>query len=194
MTDPDGGSLLGRHRTSIGRRPANHNSRAQRPTVVGWAVRATRWQLHEVIDIEDLKTRFLNLEFDRTGFEIDPEAAATVARVAGESRPEYTDPQHPDFQATPAVIGSLASGRHLPIDFPRLKGIPMDGGKTVSCYQPVRPGVPISGRTHLHEIYDKSGRSGRMVFVVSRMEIYDAQGEHLATSDSRMVIRERPGA
>jgi hypothetical protein len=147
-----------------------------------------------VVDIEDLKARFLNLEFDKTGFEIDPEAALTVARVSGETRAEYTDPEHPDFQATPALIGSLVSGRHLPIDFPKLGGIPMDGGKAVNCHKPVRPGRPISGRTHLHEIYDKNGRSGRMVFIVSRMEIFAADGDHLATSDSRMVIRERPDA
>ena len=147
-----------------------------------------------MVDIEDLKARFLNLEFDRTAFEVDPDAAIAVARVSGETRPEYTDPEHPDFQATPAVIGSLASGRHLPIEFPKLGGIPMDGGKAVHCIKPVRPGVPITGRAHLHDIYDKSGRSGRMVFIVSRMEIYGADGEHLATSDSRMVIRERPDA
>ena len=54
-------------------------------------------------------------------------------------------------------------------------------------------GQPLTGRTHLHDIYDKTGRSGRMIFMVSRMEIYDAGGKHLATNDSRMVIRERPG-
>lgn len=145
-----------------------------------------------MVDIDELKSKFLNLEFDRTGFQIDPEAAVTVAKASGETRPEYINPDHPDFQATPNMIGSLASGRHLPIDFPRLGGIPMDGGKAVQRFKPVRPGVPITGRTHLHEIYDKSGRSGRMVFIVARMEIYDEDGNHLATSDSRHVIRERP--
>jgi acyl dehydratase len=145
-----------------------------------------------LVDIEDLNAQFLDLEFDSKEFSIDPDSAITVARVSGETRPEYTDPEHPDFQATPAVIGSLASGRHLPIRFPKLGGIPMDGGKAVTCLKPVRPGQPITGRTHLHDIYDKTGRSGRMVFIVSRMKIYDADGEHLATSDSRMVIRERP--
>ena len=96
-----------------------------------------------------------------------------------------------DFQAPPAFIASLAAGRHLPIDFPKLGGIPMDGGKAVTCIKPVRAGQPLSGKTHLHDIYDKSGRSGRMIFLVSRMELFDASGEHVATSDSRMVIRER---
>jgi hypothetical protein len=145
-----------------------------------------------MVDLEELKSRFLHLEFDRNDFEIGVENALTVARMSGEFRPEFTDPGHPDFQATPAMLASLASGRHLPIDFPNLGGIPMDGGKAVDCLQPVKPGTRLNGRTHLHDIYAKSGRSGRMIFIVSRMEIYDGSGEHLATSDSRMVIRERP--
>jgi hypothetical protein len=145
-----------------------------------------------MVDIEALKARFLNLEFDRKDFVLDAGKAATVARVSGETLPEFTDPGHPNFQASPAFIASLASSRHLPLDFPSLGGIPMDGGKAVTCLCPVPLGAPLTGRTHLHEIYDKSGRSGRMIFLVSRMEIFDAAGTHLATSDSRMVIRERP--
>ena len=67
----------------------------------------------------------------------------------------------------------------------------MDGGKAVTCLKPVRVGEPLTGRTHLHDIYDKSGRSGRMIFLVSRMEIFDSKGEQVAISDSRMVIREK---
>lgn len=147
-----------------------------------------------MLDIDDLKARFLNLEFDRKDFVIERENALTVARMTGETLPEFTDPAHPDFQATPAIIGSLASGRRLPIDFPSLGGIPMDGGKAVTCLAPVPVGAPLSGRTHLHDIYDKSGRSGRMIFLVQRMEIRDANGTHVATSDSHMVIRERPAS
>jgi hypothetical protein len=147
-----------------------------------------------MLDIDDLKARFLDLEFDRKDFVIAVENALTVARMTGESLGEFTDPSHSDFQATPAIIGSLASGRMLPIDFPSLGGIPMDGGKAVTCLKPVRVGQPLNGRTHLHDIYAKSGRSGRMIFLVSRMEIRDAAGAHVATNDSRMVIRERPEA
>ncbi|MGD8415600.1 MAG: MaoC family dehydratase N-terminal domain-containing protein [Pseudomonadales bacterium] len=143
------------------------------------------------VDIEELKSKYLDLEFDRKDFVLDPEKVVTVARMSGESLPQFCDPTHPDFQAPPAFIASLAAGRHLPIDFPNLGGIPMDGGKAVTCIKPVRPGEPLTGRTHLHDIYDKSGRSGRMIFLVSRMEIFDAAGEHVATSDSRMVVRER---
>jgi hypothetical protein len=30
-----------------------------------------------------------------------------------------------------------------------------------------------------------------MIFLVSRMELFDADGNHLATNDARMVIKER---
>ena len=147
-----------------------------------------------MVDVEALKAEFLDLEFDTRNFVLDAAKLLAVARTSGEIRPEYLDPARPDFQATPAFVASLAAGRHLPLDFPNLGGIPMDGGKAVTCIGPVRPGVPLTGRTRLHDIYAKSGRSGRMVFVVSRMEIYDPDGTHVATSDSRMVIRERPAA
>lgn len=147
-----------------------------------------------MVDIDELKSRFLNLEYDRKAFEVDAQKVLAVALASGEGRPEYTQPDHPDFQATPAYIASLSAGRHLPIEFPKLGGIPMDGGKAVTCIRPLRPGVPITGHTHLHDIYDKSGRSGRMIFIVSRIEFFDDAGEQLAISDSRMVVREKPAA
>jgi acyl dehydratase len=144
-----------------------------------------------MVDIEELKSKYLNLEFARRDFTVDAEKSAIVARVSGETRPEYTDPAHAAFEVFPAYIASLSSGRHLPIDFPSLGGIPVDGGKAVTSLRPVPAGVPLTGRTHLHDIYDKSGRSGRMIFLVSRMEIFDGAEQLLALADSRMVIRER---
>ena len=45
----------------------------------------------------------------------------------------------------------------------------------------------------MHDIYTKTGRSGRMVFLVRRMELHDADGTHVANADTRTVIRERSG-
>ena len=143
-------------------------------------------------DIEELKKQFLNLQFDTKDFVLDAQKLITAATMSGETQGRYCDPEHPNFQALPTYIASLAAGRHLPVDFPRLGGIPMDGGKAVTCHAPVRAGIKLTGKTHLHDIYDKQGRSGRMLFMVSRMEIFDESGTHLASSDSRMVVREKP--
>jgi len=65
-----------------------------------------------------------------------------------------------------------------------------DAGKAVMPQRALRPGAKLVGRSHLHEIYEKTGRSGRMIFLVSRMELYEG-GELASIVDSRMVIRER---
>ena len=145
-----------------------------------------------MVDIEELKEKYLDLEFDRTGFVVDGEQSAAVAKASGETRLALTDPSNPAFEICAPILASLASARRLPVDFPALGGISMDGGKAVQMLAPVKPGLQLTGRTHLHEIYAKSGRSGRMVFLVSRMELYDDDGNHLATTDSRQVIREKP--
>ena len=55
----------------------------------------------------------------------------------------------------------------------------------------MRDQATLTGRSHLHDIYTKTGRSGRMVFLVTRMELYDGD-THVANADTRTVIRERP--
>ncbi|MEM7407798.1 MAG: MaoC family dehydratase N-terminal domain-containing protein [Pseudomonadota bacterium] len=145
-----------------------------------------------MVDVEELKARFLNLEYDTKAFEFDPAAVAEAARLAGETRPEFTDPTRDDFQVIPPFLASFASGRRLPIDFPSLGGISMDGGKAVTSIAPVRADTKLTGKTHLHDIYDKSGRSGRMIFIVARTELLDEAGTHYATVDARQVIREKP--
>tara|TARA_Y100001934_G_C11577341_1_gene417237 strand:+ start:61 stop:501 length:441 start_codon:yes stop_codon:yes gene_type:complete len=145
-----------------------------------------------MVDIDELKEKYLDLEFDTTGFVVEAGQSAAVAKASGETRPELTDTAHPEFEVCAPILASLASARRLPVDFPALGGISMDGGKAVRSIAPVRAGTQLTGRTHLHEIYAKSGRSGRMVFLVSRMELFDDDGNHLATTDSRQVIREKP--
>jgi len=146
----------------------------------------------ELLDVEALRERFLMQDFDAQVFEFSAGALADYARACGELAPRYTDPAHPDFQAPPTFATCLRPGRRLPEGFPNLPGLGMDAGKAVAPKAPIRPGVPLTARTHLHDIYAKTGRSGRMTFMVTRMEIYDPAGTQLATADTRIVIREKP--
>ena len=147
-----------------------------------------------MIDLDELKKDFLDEEFDSKEFRLDAEKVVIAAVASGETRSCFIDANDPNFQATPAFLCSMASGRHLPIDFPSIGGLPMDGGKAVTCHAPVPCGETITGKTRLHEIYDKKGRSGRMIFVVARMELFNSDETHLATMDSRLVIREKPAS
>jgi hypothetical protein len=144
-------------------------------------------------DIEALKEKYLNLDYDEKTFEVDQDETIAFARACGEIAPRYIDPADPDFQVHPTFPSSFMAGRNFPDDFPRFGGIGMDAGKAVEPLLPIRPGVQLTGRTHLHNIYTKTGRSGRMIFLVSRMELYDPEGKHVSNADSSVVIRERSG-
>ncbi len=143
-------------------------------------------------DIQDLRERFLNREFDEVTFHIDGSQFAAYAKVCGETAAKFTDPSDPDFQAPPTYVSTLVGGRSMPPDFPDLGGMGMDAGKSVEWKAPVRHQAVLTGRSHLHDIYTKTGRSGRMVFLVTRMELYEENGVHVANADTRTVIREQP--
>ncbi len=145
-------------------------------------------------DIEALRERFLNREFDARTYTVTPEQIVDFAVTTGELAPRYTDPGHPDFQAPPTFPSSFSAGRQLPPDFPRIGGLGMDAGKSVAPKKPIRPNVELTGRTHLHDIYAKTGRSGRMVFMVARTEFHDPDGELVAIADTSIVQRERPAS
>lgn len=146
------------------------------------------------LDIDALRERFLNQVFDEQTFELTAQQIVDYAAACGERAPRYTDPDDPDFQAPPTFASSFRPTRRLPEGFPTLPGLGMDAGKAVAPKAPIRPGVKLTARTHLHDVYAKTGRSGRMAFMVTRMEIYDPDDTLLADADTRIVIRERPSS
>ena len=112
-------------------------------------------------DIDELRAGFLNREFDEVKLEIDGNTFAEYARTCGETDPRFTDPADPDFQAPPTYVSTLVGGRALPSDFPKLDGVGMDAGKGVEWMAPIRAGATLTGKSHMHDIYTKTGRSGR---------------------------------
>lgn len=141
-------------------------------------------------DIEAIKAQYLNHEFETRTFAVDAESLAAFARACGETLPRYVDPSDDDFQATPTWPSSLARGGNLPEGFPTFGGVSLDGGKDVEPLAPIRPGMTLTGRSHVHDIYVKTGRSGRMIFVISRMVLSDDGGTVVSNADTRLVIRE----
>ena len=142
-------------------------------------------------DIQEARDKFLNVEFDEKVFEIDPNVTTEYARYCGETAPRFLDQSDPDFQAPPTFVASLSGRRMFPEGYPRFSGVGMDAGKGVESLAPIRPPCNLIGKAHVHDIYTKTGRSGRMVFTVVRLEFYTEDGTHVANADSRQVVRER---
>lgn len=146
------------------------------------------------MEVEELRARYLKQTFDEMEFRVEADAIVDFSLACGETLPRYTDPDAPDFQAPPTFTARFHGRRMLPPDLPLDGRIPLDAGKAVMPRKVIRAGARLLGRSYLNEIYDKTGRSGRMIFLVSRMELYDEHDEIASIVDSRMVVRERPDA
>ena len=147
---------------------------------------------NEAIDVAALRDQFLGKVFDEYVFTLDAEKLVQYAKSCGETASKYTDPSDPDFQAPPTIASSFNPRQDYPDNFPSFEGLGMDAGKSVELERPMRAGEEITATTALHDIYTKSGRSGRMVFFVNRMTMKNSKGDILGSSDTSVVIREKP--
>ena len=141
------------------------------------------------IDIKAIKKEFVGLRFDETTFEMKSERIAAFAAGCGETEARFIDPEDSDFQAVPNYATSFHGRRNLPEHFPVDIRRSFDAGKCCENLVPIRPGDTITGRSHIHDIYEKTGRSGPMMFVVHRMKFTNQADTLVAVVDWRMVIR-----
>ena len=144
------------------------------------------------MSLAEIQKSWIGLEFDVAEFEVRGEETGEFAVACGETDPRYTDPEHTDFQAPPTFTAKYVSRRVLPQEFPRFGSRGFDGGKTVTPLRPVRPGDRLTARSRIADIYEKTGRSGRMIFIVHRMEFSNQRGEPVAIVDWRMVQQPDP--
>jgi acyl dehydratase len=139
-------------------------------------------------DLQAIRDDWVGVEFESAEFSIEQGRLLDWAIACGETDPRFIDPDHPDFQAHPNFTACLSTGRMMPEDFPKIgSGFGIDGGKTVEIHGPVRAGDTLTGRASIHDVYDKTGRSGTMVFVIHRMDFFNQDGAPVSTVDSKMI-------
>ena len=138
----------------------------------------------------ELNERFVGAVFDSVKVPARAEDMVEFALACGETEPRYTDPTHEDFQAPVNFTTKYHGARMLPDDFPAFDQRAMiDAGKAVTWHLPIRPDDKITAKSHLHDIYEKTGRSGLMLFLVHRMEFTNAEGELVSVVDWRLILR-----
>ena len=113
----------------------------------------------------------------------------------GETNPLFTDDEvakngpYGGIVAPPSFAVTFRNGRHFFQHVPRFGRAGFDAGKDVEFVSPIRPGDEISLSSAVKEIYDKTGRSGTMVFVVVRSTLSNQKGEVVAHIDHRFMNR-----
>src|SRR5262245_40725252 len=139
----------------------------------------------------EIDAAIIGKEFDHTVYgPVTEEEIVGFARALGETRPEYTRPG-PDLVAHPTFCVRYKGNKFYPESIPKTINVRtgFDAGKDLELGVPVRPGDTIEIRSTLHEVYEKTGRSGSMIFVVIRFTMTNQRGEMLAVIDNRFMHR-----
>jgi hypothetical protein len=140
------------------------------------------------VDIAAVRDKWVGGVFQEIDLVVDRQRMLDWAISCGESDPRFIDADHPDFQASTAFPTHINAARMLPDDFPQLgSGRGIDGGKSIEWHRPMRAGDHLHATVQIADIYEKTGRSGTMVFIVNRMTFSNADGQVVATVDWRMI-------
>jgi acyl dehydratase len=141
------------------------------------------------MEVAELKAKWVGSSFDSSEFEVTEEKMLEFAASCGDTDPRFCDASNPDFQAAPTFTSQFHGHRMLPEGFPGFG--PYDGafdaGKCVEAHTPVRAGDRLSASSEIHDIYEKTGRSGRMTFLVHRMAFSNQRGELVSVVDWRLL-------
>ena len=139
------------------------------------------------MEVAEMKEKWVGLEFDVAEFRVSERSILGYAEACGEVDARFCDPSHPDFQAPPTYPARFVSRRIMPEEFPSLGTRVFDAGKCVTAHRPIRAGESLTAHSKIADIYEKTGRSGLMIFIVHRMEFFNPKGELASVVDWRLV-------
>ena len=134
--------------------------------------------------------------FDETSFApVTKEEMVDFAIALGETNPLYTDDAaaakgpYGGLVAPPTFVTKLRPNKFTPEHLPKFGKFGFDGGRDLEVLAPVRPGDRLTMLSTIHDIYEKTGRSGSMYFIVIRNEVKNQNGEKVAVIDHRIMQR-----
>jgi acyl dehydratase len=125
--------------------------------------------------------------------QVTSEMIADFCAAIGETNPLYTDPEAasagPDrgLVAPPSLAAIFGDGEYIFRHFPELDTRRLLAGIDVEFLTPIRAGDSITTISQIKEIYEKTGRSGPMVFIVIGSILRKHNGEVAARIDYRFT-------
>jgi len=106
--------------------------------------------------------------------------------------PPLFDDQFLDYDGREAELEILQSGSRIVQvghDIPALEHLrgAFEGEVEYELFKPIRPGDVINASRKVMDVYEKVGRSGRMVFIVGETTLRDEQGETVLVCRSTVI-------
>ena len=139
----------------------------------------------------------IGVDVDVGSFEITREQIEAYCEAVDETNPLYTDEAyaqnspHGTIIAPPGMLHTMPLSQGLD---PKLevhfKSTSFHAGQGMEIFGPIREGDSIQARSQVKEIYEKTGRTGRMVFVVRRISYVNQDDAVVAAIEHSFVSRE----
>jgi acyl dehydratase len=139
--------------------------------------------------MSEIDRSIIGEEFDHTVFDpVRREDVLEYIAASGEVAPPATAAAAP---AVPPTFVLRLRGRHfMPANLPKNLGrAGFDAGKDIEFGVPVHIGDVLTASSTVHDIYEKTGRSGTMKFLVLRTVITNQHAQQVAVIDQKMMVR-----
>ncbi|MGH9646420.1 MAG: MaoC family dehydratase [Bryobacteraceae bacterium] len=125
--------------------------------------------------------------------EVTSELIANFCAAIGDTNPLYTDPEaakagpHGGLVAPPSLAAIFGDGENIFQHFPKFDTRRLAAGMDVEFLAPIRAGDSITTVSWVKEVYEKTGRSGAMVFIVISSTLRKQNGEIAARIEHRFT-------
>ena len=128
-------------------------------------------------------------------FDVTREMIADYCAALDQTNPLYTDEAFAAAGPNKGIVAPPGIVQSMRMDPPpdakvKFGNNTIMAGQLHQYYLPVRPGDTIEGFAQVKEVYEKTGRSGRLVFVVRRTRFANQHGEDVAAMEQTMAHRE----
>jgi 3-hydroxybutyryl-CoA dehydratase len=129
---------------------------------------------------------------------VTAERIASFCAAVGDHNPLYVDPEaakagpYGEIVAPPAFVASFRYADNVFDQLPRFGRGGLMSGVDFEFEAPIRAGDSIRVSSEVKQIYEKTGRTGTMIFVVVRSTLINQKGDVIARVDHRMMNRPRP--
>jgi 3-hydroxybutyryl-CoA dehydratase len=126
---------------------------------------------------------------------VTAERIANFCIAVGETNPLYLDPAaaaegpYHGIIAPPAFVAAFRYADDVFESLPAFARGGLMAGIDIELHVPIRVGDSIRVSSELKETYEKTGRTGTMIFAVVRSTLTNQEGEVVAYVDHRMMNR-----
>ena len=141
----------------------------------------------------------LGVEHTAGPFHVTKEMIVKFARSTGETNAAFTDEEsdpasrNGGLVAPPTFCNVFVSRITRPDIKLEFGDVRFFAGQIIECLAPVRPGDTLQAKTKLQDVYVKTGRSGKMVFIVWETRFKNQTGEPVAIVAESFVRRKLRG-